>query len=320
MSRSGRPITRPWATSIRSSSSVSSSSRTGCCPPLGRASTTWSSARAASSSSSARRGPARSWSRLIPCTSTAGSASGRDRRGRPAATAFEQTLDYELKPLGISVRPAVLFAAATNKQFDAAIGKVIVGGTRGLPKAMRGRGEPVLGPETIVRLAVAADRLRVGAGLPATRTTAVPGRARCGHARSGLDLRWRPLKPALASAQTPRSRLAEPAPASYRLPAAARYPLLLLGCQSPPTAPEAPSGPPTRVRRPRFVRYQRRNRAHISVLIAQGTEFPEVRHQGVPRNIVGYGTHGPRSLRSRGRLTRRARRRNRTGFSLFVPS
>ena len=76
-----------------------------------------------------------------------------------AANGFEQTLDYELRPLGISVRPALLFENATNKQFESTIGKVIVGASRGLPKVIRGREAPVLGPETIVRLAVAADRL-----------------------------------------------------------------------------------------------------------------------------------------------------------------
>jgi hypothetical protein len=53
----------------------------------------------------------------------------------------------------------MLFENASNKQFEATVANVIVGGTRGLTKLIRGRGEPVLGPETIVRLAVAADRL-----------------------------------------------------------------------------------------------------------------------------------------------------------------
>ena len=53
----------------------------------------------------------------------------------------------------------MLFEGATNKQFEGTIGKVIVGGTRGLPKAHPRTWRAVLGPETIVRLAVAADRL-----------------------------------------------------------------------------------------------------------------------------------------------------------------
>jgi hypothetical protein len=36
---------------------------------------------------------------------------------------------------------------------------VLVGGARGLPKLLRGNSEPVLGPETIVRLSLTADRL-----------------------------------------------------------------------------------------------------------------------------------------------------------------
>jgi hypothetical protein len=89
---------------------------------------------------------------------------GRQRVGATddvlrAAHAFGQTLDYELKPLGIVVRPAVLFERATHRSFEAEIDKVLIGGSRALPKLIRGRGEPLLGPETIVRLAVSADRL-----------------------------------------------------------------------------------------------------------------------------------------------------------------
>jgi hypothetical protein len=76
-----------------------------------------------------------------------------------AAAAFEQALDFELRPLGVGVKPAVLFENATNRQFEATVDKVILGATRGLPKLIRGRGDPVFGPETIVRLAIAADRL-----------------------------------------------------------------------------------------------------------------------------------------------------------------
>jgi hypothetical protein len=106
----------------------------------------------------------KAWPGQVMATTDSVFVDGRERVGTTddavrAAKAIEQTLDYELKPLGLQVRPAVLFEGATNKQFDGAIGKVIVGGTRGLPKAIRGRGEPVMGPETIVRLAVAADRL-----------------------------------------------------------------------------------------------------------------------------------------------------------------
>ncbi|MEP7158213.1 MAG: nuclease-related domain-containing protein [Chloroflexota bacterium] len=76
-----------------------------------------------------------------------------------ATDALEQTLAHELKPVGATVRPALLFENATNKTVEASLGNVLVGGTRGLPKLIRGTAEPVLGPETIVRLALAADRL-----------------------------------------------------------------------------------------------------------------------------------------------------------------
>lgn len=106
----------------------------------------------------------KAWAGQVMTTTDSVYVDGRERVGSTddavrAAKALEQTLDYELKPLGVQVKPAVLFEGATNKQFDGTIGKVMVGGSRGLPKALRGRGEPVLGPETIVRLAVAADRL-----------------------------------------------------------------------------------------------------------------------------------------------------------------
>jgi hypothetical protein len=106
----------------------------------------------------------KAWAGHVVVTSDSVFVDGRERVGATddvlrGATAFGQTLDYELKPLGLQVRAAVLFERATNRSFDGQIGKVIVGGSRGLPKLIRGRDEPVLGPETIVRLALAADRL-----------------------------------------------------------------------------------------------------------------------------------------------------------------
>ncbi len=90
-----------------------------------------------------------------------------DGRQRPSATdgiahaavALEQTLAHELKPLGATVRAAMMLENASNKTFEGTVGKVLIGGTRGLPKQIRGTSEPILGPETIVRLALAADRL-----------------------------------------------------------------------------------------------------------------------------------------------------------------
>jgi hypothetical protein len=104
------------------------------------------------------------WPGQVVTTSDSVFVDGRERVGAPdqvlrAASALDQTLDYELKPLGATVKPALLFEGASNKQFEGTIGKVMVGGTRGLPKVIRGHADPILGPETIVRLAVAADRL-----------------------------------------------------------------------------------------------------------------------------------------------------------------
>jgi hypothetical protein len=104
------------------------------------------------------------WPGQVVTTSDSVFVDGRERVGATdeairAANALDQTLDYELKPLGVTVKPALLFEGASNKQFEGTIGKVIVGGTRGLPKVIRGNADPVLGPETIVRVAVAADRL-----------------------------------------------------------------------------------------------------------------------------------------------------------------
>jgi hypothetical protein len=106
----------------------------------------------------------KSWPGQLVTTSDAVFVDGRQRIAATdhvlrAAAAFERTFDYELKPLGVTVRPALLFENAMNRHFEAGVGKVLVGGTRGLPRLIRGRAEPILGPETIVRLAVAADRL-----------------------------------------------------------------------------------------------------------------------------------------------------------------
>lgn len=106
----------------------------------------------------------KAWAGHVAVTSDSVFVDGRERVGATddvlrGATAFGQTLDYELKPLGLQVRAAVLFERASNRSFDGQIGAVIVGGSRGLPKLIRGRDVPLLGPETIVRLAVAADRL-----------------------------------------------------------------------------------------------------------------------------------------------------------------
>ena len=106
----------------------------------------------------------KAWAGHLAVTSDSVYVDGRQRLGATdhvlrATAAFEQTMAHELKPVGASVRPAMLFENAANKTMDGMVDKVMVGGTRGLPKLLRGNSEPILGPETIVRLALAADRL-----------------------------------------------------------------------------------------------------------------------------------------------------------------
>jgi hypothetical protein len=106
----------------------------------------------------------KAWPGHLAVTADSVYVDGRQRMGSTdavlrATDAFEATMAHELKPVGATVRPAILFENATNKSVEGAVDKVLVGGTRGLPKVLRGSGEPVLGPETIVRLALAADRL-----------------------------------------------------------------------------------------------------------------------------------------------------------------
>ena len=67
-------------------------------------------------------------------------------------------MGHELKPLGATVRPVIAIDLATNRGFDGTVGKVSLAATRSVAKVIRS-GEPVLGPETVVRLALAADRL-----------------------------------------------------------------------------------------------------------------------------------------------------------------
>ena len=106
----------------------------------------------------------KAWSGHVATTPESIYVDGRQRVGATDAIlraneALADTLAHELKPVGATVRPAMLFANATNKTFEATVERVLIGGTRGLPKLIRGSAEPILGPETIVRLALAADRL-----------------------------------------------------------------------------------------------------------------------------------------------------------------
>ena len=106
----------------------------------------------------------KAWPGHLAVTADSVYVDGRQRMGATdavlrATDAFEATMAHELKPVGATVRPAILFENASNKTVEGAVDKVLIGGTRGLPKLVRGDAKPVLGPETIVRLALAADRL-----------------------------------------------------------------------------------------------------------------------------------------------------------------
>ena len=106
----------------------------------------------------------KAWAGQVMATADSIFVDGRERAAATedilrAADAFDETLAHELKPLGVWARPAMLFERAANKSFEGVVNGVSIGGTRGLPKVIRGRDEPVMGPETIVRLAVAVDRL-----------------------------------------------------------------------------------------------------------------------------------------------------------------
>jgi hypothetical protein len=88
---------------------------------------------------------------------------GRQRTGATdtvlaATSAVEQLLGYELKPLGATVRPMISIDLASNRGFEATVGKVSLAASRSVARVIR-TGQPVLGPDTVVRLALAADRL-----------------------------------------------------------------------------------------------------------------------------------------------------------------
>jgi hypothetical protein len=106
----------------------------------------------------------KAWSGQMSSTTDSIYVDGRQRPSATddiarAAVALEQTMAHELKPAGATVRAAMMIDQASNKTFEGTVGRVLVGGARGLPKLIRGTSEPILGPETIVRLAIAADRL-----------------------------------------------------------------------------------------------------------------------------------------------------------------
>jgi hypothetical protein len=75
-----------------------------------------------------------------------------------STAAVQDILGHELKPVGATVHSLILFDSATNPSFEATIGKVALAARRSVAKVIRA-GQPTLGPETVVRLALAADRL-----------------------------------------------------------------------------------------------------------------------------------------------------------------
>ena len=104
-----------------------------------------------------------SWTGQISTSSDTIYVDGRQRSGATdpvlrATSAVEQVLGHELKPLGAQVYPVITIEGATNRGFEGAIGKVTLATTRSVAKIIRA-GQPTLGPETVIRLSLAADRL-----------------------------------------------------------------------------------------------------------------------------------------------------------------
>jgi hypothetical protein len=104
-----------------------------------------------------------SWPGQISASSDQIYVDGRQRTGATdgvvrASTAVEDALGHELKPIGTHVQSVISFDAATNRLFEAKLSKITLCGSRSLVKVIRA-GEASLGPETVVRLALAADRL-----------------------------------------------------------------------------------------------------------------------------------------------------------------
>lgn len=88
---------------------------------------------------------------------------GRQRTGATddvlrAVAAVDAVLAHEFKPLGVAAHPVIAFDGASNTRFEARLGKIDLAGGRSVAKLLRS-GEAALGPETVVRLALAADRL-----------------------------------------------------------------------------------------------------------------------------------------------------------------
>jgi len=105
----------------------------------------------------------KSWPGQVSASSDAVYVDGRQRTGATddvlrAIHAVEDVLGHELKPVGAPVKAVIAIDLASNRGFEGNVGKVSLAATRSVAKVIRS-GQPVLGPETVVRLALAADRL-----------------------------------------------------------------------------------------------------------------------------------------------------------------
>jgi hypothetical protein len=104
-----------------------------------------------------------SWGGQISAGSEQIYVDGRQRTGATdgvtrATSAVEDVLGHELKPMGAHAQSIITFDSASNRLFEATLGKISLCGSRSLAKTIRA-GKESLGPETVVRLALAADRL-----------------------------------------------------------------------------------------------------------------------------------------------------------------
>jgi hypothetical protein len=105
----------------------------------------------------------KTWLGQISASSEQIYVDGRQRTGATddvlrATAAVDNVLSHEFKPLGVAARPVIAFDGASNPRYEAKLGKIELCGGRSVAKVLRS-GEQMLGPETVVRLALAADRL-----------------------------------------------------------------------------------------------------------------------------------------------------------------
>jgi hypothetical protein len=105
----------------------------------------------------------RSWTGQVAVSGDRLFVDGRHRSGVPesvkrTAEAVHQVLADELSPVGLAPKPVLLLPAAeAGLEASEAQGMLVIG-RHGLLRHLR-RAEPVMGRDTVVRLALAADRL-----------------------------------------------------------------------------------------------------------------------------------------------------------------